>query len=69
MTIYLAVTGFFKFACETCAAASACVFGCGRSPKTLCEACYGKTTPEGYLPIVSVVDEPEFVCDECEELF
>lgn len=69
MTIYLSVTGYFKFACETCVAASKCTFGCGREPKTLCEACYEKIAPVGYLPVIGVEGEQECLCDDCGDLF
>jgi len=69
MTTYLSVTGFFRFACEPCRETGTCTFGCGREPDTLCEPCYGKTYPTGYQPVIGIEDEPEMLCDECEDLF
>jgi len=69
MTTYLSVTGFFRFACEPCRETGTCTFGCGREPDTLCAPCYGKAYPTGYQPVIGIEDEPELLCDECEDLF
>ena len=69
MTTYLSITGYFQFACEPCRKAGKCTFGCGREPKTLCEACFGKTNPIDYLPVMGVEEEPDCLCDDGGDLF